>query len=379
MLFRSLFNATCPPNLPAAYNITLKDELNFSVLTGTIKYNFKYGIGNNTQYSTFGELASTSTFSICMNTSIHGNYTIGYGELDYKVTGYAERNYYIFKNATISNATIMLDVFNLENGKATSFQIITKNYLLVPYNDIYLGLMRWYPENDSYRIVEMSKTNDDGKTVMRVQVDDTDYRMALYEVNGSLIYLTSPTKISCIETPCTFTVTVTGEESDYTSIYGVESEITYDSSSSMFVYTWNDPSLLTKTMTFYVFKDTGYTYTDICNKTGAGNTGVLNCNVSDYDGMIIARGYRTASPMRVIAEKYIEIRERINNALGLFVQLIISMFMGFIALWSPVAAIILAIIAFLIGAAIGTVSFQIFIAVGVIGGLIIHFIGRSGK
>jgi hypothetical protein len=226
-------------------------------------------------------------------------------------------------------------------------------------------------------VVEMAKTNELGQTVMRVQVEDADYRVALYQTNGLLVKLADPTKMVCLEAPCTFTFTVNSGNADYTSLYGIQGSIIFNSSNNMLTYSFNDPSQRTTEMTLYVYKDNGYTKTTICNNTLNAYIGILTCNVTGNTGLIVAHAYRSASPANIVASWIHEFRQIIARQIGLFGQFVISILIAFVATWNPIAAIFLTIIGLIYSLAFGLMSVQVIIAAGLIGGIIIHFIGRS--
>jgi hypothetical protein len=308
---------------------------------------------------------------------VQNNYSIGYGEIEYSKENWATRKYYIFDGTRATNITNNLTLYSLDTAHAIPFQFIAKDYLLNYYNGYYIALMKWYPENNTYRIVEMSRTNEQGIAIMNVELNYADYRVALYDSNGVLIKLDSPTKMVCLTAPCTYNLNVLGSGSDYTSIMGIQSSITYNSATKIVTFTWNDPSQKTAEMRFYVYKDSGYTYTDICNTTSNLYVGVMNCNITGYGGTIWAKGYRSASPENPLVSKIISIRNSIDKGIGLFVQLILSLLVGLIAVWSPIAAILFSIIPFAIGFVLGTATLGVLIGIFIIGGVIIHFIGRA--
>jgi hypothetical protein len=367
----------CAAGLNVSFNMTFADEINQTRFSESIKYNFFYGYNNNTQYQAYGEIIGVNSFAICINSSVQNNYSIGYGEIEYSKENWATRKYYIFDGTRATNITNNLTLYSLDTAHAIPFQFIAKDYLLNYYSGYYIALMKWYPENNTYRIVEMSRTNEQGIAIMNVELNYADYRVALYDSNGVLIKLDSPTKMVCLTAPCTYNLNVLGSGSDYTSIMGIQSSITYNSATKIVTFTWNDPSQKTAEMRFYVYKDSGYTYTDICNTTSNLYVGIMNCNITGYGGTIWAKGYRSASPENPLVSKIISIRNSIDKGIGLFVQLILSLLVGLIAVWSPIAAILFSIIPFAIGFVLGTATLGVLIGIFIIGGVIIHFIGRA--
>jgi len=85
----------CAAGLSEALHYDFKGEKNSTSLNNTIDYIFRYGISNNTLRTTAGSLEST-TLSVCINSTVWNNYSIGYGEIQYQPVGYSDRRYYTF-------------------------------------------------------------------------------------------------------------------------------------------------------------------------------------------------------------------------------------------------------------------------------------------
>ena len=265
------------------------------------------------------------------------------------------------------------------NGDATSFLFEFKNTALTPYTNKFSSLLRWYPNLDEYIVVEMAKTDDKGEAIMRVKVEDVDYRVGLYNQDGTLINLRSPVRFACLSSPCSYSAPVEEDPNDYTSFFGVEANIVYNETSEIWTYIWNDPSQNTESMNLKVTRDRGdQTYT-ICDTSASGFTGVLICDSTGYTGTLRAVAYRTASPLTPIAQKIINTGSTVfAGALGLFISFIIFLALALIGSYSPIASVILGIVGLFPSYLFGTITLPIFIAIGVIGGLVIHFMKRTG-
>ena len=94
----------------------------------------------------------------------------------------------------------------------------------------------------------MGLTDGTGSTVIHVEPEDVDYRIGVFELNGSLIYLANPIKMVCLTTPCSYTLTVPSTLTGYTNYLQVQSTITYNYTTGVWTYTWNDPTQTTDTM-----------------------------------------------------------------------------------------------------------------------------------
>lgn len=370
-------DGACAAGMFASINYTFAGERNLTALNANIKYNFKFGIGNLTANVVSGTFTDISSFRICINQTID-SYKLGYGEIEYDLSGFVSRRYYMFEEQTLSNSTTNnITIYQLESGKATSFLFEIKNTFLNPYTNKLVGLLRWYPQNDEYKVVELSKTDEDGKALMKVEVEDVDYRIGVWDLDGTLIKLAEPIRMACLIEPCTYSLTIITEEEVYFDIYGIESSLTFDEDNNRFVYIWNDPSQLTTSMRLIVVKESGFQEVVICNETGLGYTGVLTCDVGTYTGLLTARAFRTASPETILAVFSKTIGDFFNNTFGLFAAWMFILVAGLAGVWSPIAAIILSIPGLILAVIFGTINFTIFMGIVVLAGIIIHMIKKT--
>jgi len=219
---------SCSAGFFPAINYSFADAENRTYLTADVTYNFKFGIGNLTSYVVNGEKVNIANLYVCVNQSID-DYKLGYGEIQYEKTGYSARRFYMFEGQSLSNSTTSNHtLYLLPSSQSTSFLIEVKNTYLNPYAEKYVSLLRWYPELNEYRVVEMGRTDQEGKVVMKVHTEDVDYRIGVYELNGSLIKLASPVRMACLVTPCTYSLKIVHEGVDYFYEYQIEGNLSFD-------------------------------------------------------------------------------------------------------------------------------------------------------
>ena len=355
-----------------AYSFNLKDEENLTNINGTIKYNFAYGLSNSSIVIFNGTLQNTNTMYICFNYSISNSWIIGYGELEYSSPGYTSRRYYIFDNTNITNSTSSnITLFDLLSASATSFQLILQKNDLTPLPNYYSALLRWYPELNQYNNVEMSRTDDKGESVFKVKTEDVDYRIGIYNRNGTLIKLLEPIRMVCLSTPCKYSVYINLDTTDYTSFQEVQTSLTFNETTKRFTLIWNDPSQKTQSMNLTVYKGDDI----VCSSSGIGYVNVITCDVTGQTGLLRAVAYRTASPQSIITSIYAEITSRITDIsdgkAGLIVAAILSMLMALMGVYSPIAAIVLACIGLIPAYLLGGITIAVGIGFGLLGGLVI--------
>jgi len=373
----SVSTTPCGAGFFTSINYSFEDSENKTNLTADVDYNFKFGLGNLTSYVVNGEESNISNLYVCINKSI-GDYKLGYGEIQYSKAGYSARRYYMFEGQELSNSTTAKHILYLiPSSVATSFIIEVKNTYLNPYTNKLVALLRWYPEDDEYKVVEMGKTDENGQTVMKVHAEDVDYRVGVYNLNGSLIKLADPVRMTCLVTPCTYSLKILHTTTDYFYEYGIESNLSFDETNNRFVFIWNDPSQTTTRMRLYVVKETGYQSITICNETAEGYVGVLTCNIENNTGIIRARAFKDLNPEIIFAEIVKEIRTSIESNIGLFAGFVLSLAAALIGLFSPIASIIMLFVGLIPSVIFGTITLEMFFGIGALGGIIIHFIKKS--
>jgi len=374
----SVTSGACGAGFFSSVYYSFADSENLTALNADVAYNFKFGISSLNEKVVKGSINNTASFRICINESI-GTYKLGYGEMDYTKTAYSDRRYYMYEGQTLSNVTQANHTLHLlPSTESTSFIFEFKNTFLNPYTNKLVALFRWYPDADEYKIVEMSKTDETGKTVMKVHTEDVDYRVGLYDLDGNLLRLADPVRMACLVDPCTYSLKVVHDAVDFSVLHDLEESLTWDETNKRFVFVWNDPSQATASMRLYVYKDLGFQEQLICNDTASGYTGVLTCVIGNETGQFYARAYRTASPEMAISTLIQSIRTGIESSFGLFASFLIALAAALIGAFSPVGAIVLLMIGLVPAVIFGSITMAIFFAIGTLGGVIIHVMKNYG-
>jgi len=372
----------CSAGLSQAMCLDLKDEGNFSALTfNTFNYNFNVTAGGGESKVFTGSLTGETNPCLCINSSVTNEYIVNYGEIQYSSTGYSNRRYYLFTDSVLSNATNNVTLYSLPSDDSTVFQITATTTGLQAYVNHYISLLRWYPSIDEYLIAEMAKTDDNGQTVVNVKTNDVDYRLGVYETDGTLIRLLNPIRMVCQTTPCIYSI-ITSEDHDLTSFLNVQTSLDFNETTQVYTLTFNDASQRTSGMNLRVYQQTALNKTLLCNETSSSYTGILTCDVSSYSGMFIAEAWRSASPENLITKRIDEIRDSLGTlanggSLGLFLGFLMVTTFGLIGLVSPVLVVILAILALIPMVILGNLTFSIVMLIGAIGGVVLHMLRRS--
>jgi hypothetical protein len=378
----NITSLACGAGFSSAFNFTSLIETNLTEINfTTVNYNLQYGSsGNSSALVSSGNLSNVLTFNICINST--SSYYVGYGEIQYKVDDYSARRFYIFQNTRVTNTTIANNLYSLGTASSTAFQITATDTTLSAYDGYYITLMRWYPNLNTYKIVDMGKTDALGQTVLNVKTNDVDYRLGLYSPDGTLVKLLEPIRMVCQTTPCVYSLIVDLTGVDLTTFLDIQSNLSYNPTTKVFTYIFNDPSQDTTLMNLTVWQDKADgNSVIICSTTSNSFTGILVCDVSAYTGQVRAEVWRSASIPVLIAQLLEDIRQTLINVANgktivLFIGLILTITMALMGVVSPPLVIILSIIALIPLIFLGLFSVALFVLIGAIGGIILHMLRR---
>ena len=371
--------ASCSAGLHPAINFTFADEQNLSNMTNDVEYNAQ--IGFPAVLSTdFGSFNDVSGFSICINETrsqtLTGEIQINYGE-----TPWTDRTFYLFTNQTLSNeSTTEHILYDLLTADAQSFLVTVQDNALSPYQDRYVSLMRWYPDLNEYKVVEMGRTDESGQSVLKVVVEDVDYRFGVYDKDGTLLKMTDPLRIVCLIDPCEITISV-DEDVDFTSFSEIASNLSYNDATQVFTYIWNDPNQKTSLIELNIYELTSIGERLICTTSSTSFTGVLTCDVSGETGQLKAIVERSASPPIIISTLHVDLSPNLIDSgggeMGLFLSFILIIFVALASLINPVVGVIGAVVALIPALIFGSITVTILIPVITMMFIVIHFMKRT--
>lgn len=353
----------------------LLDEETDAAVSGTFDYNFQYGVTNSTEKTTYGTATGT-TLSICVNTTISPNYTVGYGEVTYSATNYNTRRYYIWDGTQLNNVTQNITIYSLLTASQTTFQLTSKDTTLNPFVGKYTTLVRWYPDLNDYRIVDMGKTDEDGNTIIHVKAEDVDYKLGVYYTNGTLIKLSDAIRMYCTATPCTYTFivgdTVIATWKVYENISGFSYGLSYNKTTKVTTYTYNDTNSGFELARLFVqLQNSSGKDRTVCNVTSNLSVASIACNVSNFtSGEFVARAYNTRDgdesliyTLRFEITQIADIMGTEGLLMGWFIILVTSM----IFLANKIAGVVAINGAFILVKIIGLIQFSMLFLFSIMG------------
>ena len=234
----------------------------------------------------------------------------------------------------------------------------------MPISDAYIYIKRYYPSENTLRIVEMAKTSDDGTTIGHFETETEDYQIIAVK-NGEVMYKSSIQKIYCAETPCSLTFQTSSSVpegwSELGNITGLNWKLEYDNTTKLFLFIYDDTTGETTASRLYVISENAKNLLIICNNTYSGSSGNLTCNITGYNGTITAYAYINKTTEILVYTKTIIISsiKQIFDKEGLFFAMMLIMLLGLAGIWNPSVGIILITIGFVTISFLGIAQFGV--------------------
>lgn len=345
-----IFFQTCGGAVTAkTLNFTAYDEQNLTRINPfkhLATYNYWLGNGSVYKNSSFSD-TSIAERVICIspqNETFKANAIIEYDEAS--GTNYTQRNYY-FNNAQFTNLSQSINLYLLKSTEATSFILYVRDLTLLPIEDAFIFVQRYYPADDSYKTVQIVRTNAEGKSVGFFETETADYKFIIIK-DGEVIYSSELQKIFPQSVPYTLTFTIGGDAvapwESYEGISNLYSLLTFNETTKIVSYVYVDTSGSLTTGRLIVEKVNGATSnTLICNVSSSQPSGTLSCNVSAYEGNILAKTWISRSPavLDQVKNFLISTLKAVTSKYLVVFYFFLIMLAGFIGIWNPSASIVL--------------------------------------
>lgn len=334
-------------------------------VTLEVDINYTDDFGNLYKYST--KMSGNYTYSFC----IVSNKT-WIDEADFYMKYWAEKptpqvvnRYYLFNyrlEGDLKNLTLY--VLNTTSGLSDLQLIARHNSNYTTFKNIVGHLQRMYVDEGLWRTVQMDLSDEFGQLVYAVRELSTDYRLAFYNTENTLLYITAGGRYLCTSGVCQYTQLITPYSATVVSrLLGLH--VAYNNNTKLINITWADPQMLTTSVTAEVVKFLPSGALTICNVTQTGSSGNISCSLSGYTGSVRLRVYSTGSPKVWEITQWIDVLKD---------KLLESVIKGGTP-ESSFYAFMLAVVQVGAGVAFGIVGALVMVMVSLI---VFHFIGISG-
>lgn len=329
-------------------------SLRFWLGTGTIKRNNSL---SNSSISSLQLCFSPATETLFLDATIEYDEANG--------TNYTKRNYF-FQNDQINNVSQDIKLGLLLAEDSTSFILKVQDRDILPVANVIIFTERFYPGEGVFKVVQVSETDDNGRTVGFFETETVEYRFILKQ-NGTTVLTTNKQKIVGESVPFTLTFTIGEDEGSswepFEPIDDLESEILFNKTTDIVSFTYLDTSGDFELGRLIVEKvnASGLQNTVVCSETSVQSSATITCNLTDNStGQYIARGIITRDGTAQLVEQTsfaIEDFSTIAGRLGLFLGWFIILISVFTFKFNEVAGIILVNLSIIFVNLIGLISF----------------------
>lgn len=179
------------------------------------------------------------THSVCI-TAVWESYVMDAFGVYYSDT-HSQRSYYLL-NGTLSNSTQAVNIYSLNTSESKAVVVYIKDENGLYVEDVYVKVQRYYPGTNTYKTVAYLKTDEDGKDMTYLYLNDVYYKFIL-EQAGVIVNEISPRTITdTVDDPEEITFSLTGTDLDYFQYGDISAGCTYNNATWTLRCTVSDSS-----------------------------------------------------------------------------------------------------------------------------------------
>lgn len=327
-------------------------------------FNFWTGTGSIRRSNSISD-PSTSSLQLCIAPSEETFFLDGTIEYDEATgTNYTSRNYF-FQNDTISNVSEDIKLGLLLSEDSTSFILKVQDRDILPVANVLIFTQRFYPGEGVFRTVQVSETDDSGRTVGFFETETVDYRFIIKQ-NGQTVLITNKQKIVGEEVPFTLTFTI-GEDAgsaweNFEDIDDLVSELTFNKSSNVVSFSYADTSdnFTSSRLIVSLVQYNSTSNIDVCDVTSLLSSAILTCDLTgNVTGTYIARAIIIRGSDTSLVEQIqfqIEDFTSATGNLGLLLGFFLILISAFMFKYNEIAGILMVNVTIIITNMMGLIA-----------------------
>lgn len=224
------------------------------------------------------QFSGANNYSICLRdneTDLFADATIEY----YDVGGlFSNRKYYLQQyRLNVTGRELNLYLINDSLSSDITLKVVDSDGQAV--SDAFVKVLRYYPELGQSFVVEIGRTDNEGKTGSKQILADPLYSY-IVQTGNTIRVTTNPGRL--LSTTKIFTLGREDNELEsFKGLLNIDYNIYYDDTTNTFNFVWNDATGLTDTMCLEVIQRSGFKDTNICPKSNCltANAGNLQCSL----------------------------------------------------------------------------------------------------
>jgi len=334
------------------------------------------------------ELRYKNNYSICSNTnnSLYISSIMQFAD----GVNYAKRNYYINNLSANATSPQTINLYSINYTKAseivmTVFDTTTSDAV----TGAYIKTLRYYPAENILRVIEISRTDEQGKSLVKLVLADVFYKFQI-EYPAGIIKLYTETQNIYALTKSFGLSFITDYLDTWNKIGDVTTDVSCVHSTKTCSFTWSDSNNIVRDATLEVYRDSGFTSELIYTQTVAGSSGVIGYTIlEDTAGNTYsAEGYiesntGTSNYLADIASLFYSDNELFNdpdqklaNLFPLFLLVLVIVFA--VIDFGTVGVVIGSLIGLLIGSISGLLPLSMYYVISfiIMGGILIYKLSK---
>jgi hypothetical protein len=282
----------CSNSSHVVLQITGKDEETDALTTMSLNLNLYPTEGTTSSFNATYQLSGNSTYNFCSvknNSNIRVDGIMEYGD----GTIYTKRKYYLNNFSIDTNGTSQIYLYHLNNSKASEITFTVYDLLtgdVVP--GAYIKTLRYYPGENVYRIVEIGKTDEIGKTLGKMVLADVFYKFIIekpagqIKLNSDVLRMLSLTRSFGISFAQNYLST-------WNLINDVSTSVTCTKGTQTCRLTWSDSSNIVQSATLEVWRTNGINDELLSTQTTSSAAGTITYTIAEdtLGNAYTAKGY----------------------------------------------------------------------------------------
>ena len=328
-------------------NFTMRNEESVnSLIIGDMVVAFDLWKGSGTVKRQIGfNSTNSTTHAFCITPN---NQTVTADVLaQYESAGFSNRTYFIVKG-TLNNVTQRIDLYLLSNSLSTLTIITVRDYRGLVQTDTIIKMLRFYAEENVFRLVTMGRTGSEGKAIVNIRLN-TPFHRILIEKDGVLKHTETSQQISG-----DITVTIPkGAELIYDIIGKVSRTCTANETSKVISCTYSDSSGFVGTYNLSVYKQGATQQVQVCSSQLTDASATILCDLSTQTNGTYFWSFRAIysdGSVQIVKTGTLELGRVLRfGESGIFLGLMIFLVLALIGTFDPRATMIFGSLGLIMG------------------------------
>lgn len=272
-------------------NLSLVDEELQTELSGntTIEVNFEIlSNAREVDVTNYSHLFNnTNPVALCLNINLTSNYKLD-AIIRYTSDNYANEYYNIF-NYSLSNSTIpiVITLYDLQSSDSTDFQLTFTDGSFIPVENVLVYVDRQYISENTFKTVELPKTDSNGQTILHLVRNDVIYNLRML-LNGTLIGSFQNIIAFCDDITigdCKISLSSTDQAQidNYDQTLGIifTSAPVYDNTTNQITFSFTSTDGSAKTVLLTVEKNDAFGNRTVCSQSLTSSSGTITCDIGN--------------------------------------------------------------------------------------------------